>query len=184
MCLFVVIDGFEECLRAKAIAPKGQKVTLTTTARLEATVTMMLLVSLRQQAVFLKLKKGTNNQYDFLSFIVEALISRALVVGDFLVLDNASIHGATDTIEIVAVVLAFFGVRIIRLPTYSPELNPCELVFNQIKSWLRKHRAHNIRFDLEILRATAFSTSLDMNRRFYRHCIDSGLRGLAPQRFR
>ncbi len=46
-------------------------------------------------------------------------------------MDNASIHhteGVTDLIETQA------GARLIFLPPYSPDLNPAEEVFSQVKS--------------------------------------------------
>ena len=51
----------------------------------------------------------------------------------FLVLDNASIHKGAA----VAEALAEIGVEPIYLPPYSPELNPCELVFGHVKGALR-----------------------------------------------
>ena len=34
------------------------------------------------------------------------------------------------------------GARLVFLPTYSPELNPCELVFGQVKNYLPFRRGH------------------------------------------
>jgi len=45
-----------------------------------------------------------------------------------------------------------FNVQLRFLPTYSPELNPCELVFAEVKGWLR-HRRGSDPFWFEILKA-------------------------------
>lgn len=56
----------------------------------------------------------------------------------FLVMDNASIHHGPT----VDAALGAFGVVPVYLPPYSPELNPCELVFSKVKTSLRA--AHEV----------------------------------------
>ncbi len=58
------------------------------------------------------------------------------VPGDGLVIDNAGVHLAGDELEPLGQVLAEHGVQLVRLPTYSPHLNPIELVWNTIKACL------------------------------------------------
>jgi transposase len=60
--------------------------------------------------------------------------------GDVLVLDNAKIHYCELNANGIDLLVATYGFRLRFLPTYSPELNPCELIFAQTKNWLRKHR--------------------------------------------
>ena len=65
------------------------------------------------------------------------------------VMDNASIHhteGVADLIENQA------GARLIYLPPYSPDLNPAEEVFSQVKSVMKSY----FRFLLYLL-AMAFN---------------------------
>ena len=52
-----------------------------------------------------------------------------------LVLDNARIHHGGELLELAD----RFGVRIEYLPPYSPDLNPIEEAFAQIKYFLRRH---------------------------------------------
>jgi hypothetical protein len=54
-----------------------------------------------------------------------------------LVLDNARIHHN----EIKIATLQIFGVRVIFLPAYSPDLSPIEPCFYQMKSYGRKMRS-------------------------------------------
>ena len=49
-------------------------------------------------------------------------------------MDNAAIKDIRDVLVGMAQV---FRVHIMFLPTYSPELNPCELVFQWVKAKLR-----------------------------------------------
>jgi transposase len=55
-------------------------------------------------------------------------------------MDNASVHCGDDTFDLLRIVLDQAGVKIIFLPKYSPEFNPCELVFAKIKHLLRWYR--------------------------------------------
>lgn len=50
------------------------------------------------------------------------------------ILDNCSIHTADDVFGAVVALLERYGVRMIRLPKYSPELNPCEPVWAQVSN--------------------------------------------------
>ena len=63
-----------------------------------------------------------------------------------LVVDNASIHKVEGIREMVEE----HGTRLLYLPAYSPDLNPIELAFSNIKAWLRAHRDRiNIELDLD-----------------------------------
>ena len=76
-------------------------------------------------------RTASNTSYDFLLFLVELARAGHLKAGNVLVLDNASVHNS----NLIALRLQHFlmitGVRLLFLPTYSPELNPCELLFAQ-----------------------------------------------------
>jgi transposase len=54
------------------------------------------------------------------------------------------------------------------LPAYSPELNPCELIFGYVKNKLRREGIQNLLDDAII----AFdSVELEMMINFYRKCL-------------
>jgi transposase len=75
---------------------------------------------------------GAVNGPVFLRFTKQRLVPW-LRRGDIVVMDNLNIHRMTtvrDAIESV-------GARVIFLPTYSPELNPIELLWGDIKRSLR-----------------------------------------------
>ena len=52
-------------------------------------------------------------------------------------MDNAAIYFARDIRETLVGMASVCRVHIMFLPTYSPELNPCELVFQWVKARLR-----------------------------------------------
>ncbi len=54
--------------------------------------------------------------------------------GDIVVLDGPSIH----RVEGVEAALAAYGAKAMYLPPYSPELNPIEMCWAWLKSWIRK----------------------------------------------
>ncbi len=56
------------------------------------------------------------------------------------IMDNAPIHKARLVFDLLSIILQAIGVRLVLLPKYSPELNPCELVFAQVKRYLREER--------------------------------------------
>lgn len=75
----------------------------------------------------------------FLEFITARLVP-TLKPGDVVVMDNASIHkvdGVAEAIEAAGAKLAY-------LPPYSPDLNPIELVWSQLKQWLKKCEARTV----------------------------------------
>lgn len=85
-------------------------------------------------------------------------------------MDSAPIHVARKVATEVIDLLRGAGVQLIFLPKYSPECNPCELVFAQVKRYLRSYRGSDVFFQ-EIARAfsrVSFANILA----YYRHCIE------------
>ena len=63
------------------------------------------------------------------------------------------------------------GCVLIYLPTYSPELNPTEFVFNKMRSILKRYEYHEIlrqSLHVGVYKAISNVTSLDMHG-FYRY---------------
>jgi len=86
------------------------------------------------------MRKQKNSQVDFISFLCHAIEYGALEEGDYLVCDNSTVHCAPQYLEVIKNLLGSYGIQLYLLPKYSPELNPCELVFAQIKRYLRSYR--------------------------------------------
>ena len=61
-------------------------------------------------------------------------MNRFPALGSVLVMDNASTHHCDELLEEAD----SRGILVIFLPPYSPFWNPCELVFAQVKTFLRR----------------------------------------------
>ena len=78
---------------------------------------------------------GALNGELFLKYVRQELAPQ-LRPGDILVMDNLPTH----KVKGVAVALAERQAQVVFLPPYSPDLNPIEQVFAQIKNELRRRR--------------------------------------------
>lgn len=79
--------------------------------------------------------KGTANKDLFIGWF-EQMLCPQLEIGDFVILDNASIHKSDEIYDIAEE----FGINIVYLPAYSPDLNPIEKVWANFKNILRRIR--------------------------------------------
>jgi transposase len=70
---------------------------------------------------------------DFLRFVTQRLVPM-LNRGDVVCWDNINMH---QNIAVVAAVEAA-GATILRLPRYSPDLNPIEAAWSKAKHWIRR----------------------------------------------
>jgi transposase len=122
---------------------------------------MTTLTDPEQPFVLSNFRVGSNTAQDFLRWVVTLIAQRHLVAGDVLICDNASVHVAREIIDPLNAALDAAHVRLVLLPTYSPELNPCELVFAQVKSHLRRKRTENP-FWIEIINAFTEVTITNM----------------------
>ena len=112
----------------------------------------------------------SNTALDFLEFVIELVQNGTLVAGDFFIVDNASIHGAAEIMPALNGLLDAAHVRLVFLPSYSPELNPTECIFGKAKTWLRNHRGFDP-FIVEVVKAFAEVTWHDVLA-FYERAID------------
>jgi len=115
-------------------------------------------------------REGSNNAADFLLFVMDLITDNFFDVGDFLILDNASVHKAAPLFDHLQFILAGVGVTLVFLPTYSPELNPCELIFAQVKRFIRTRRASGDPFWTDIVRGCA-RVRYENVLRYYIKCI-------------
>lgn len=129
----------------------------------------MTTLSGRQPIVF-DIREESNSQYDFLNFLCFLIEGEHLVSGDYLVCDNATVHVGSDTVDDVFNLLGAYGIHLLFLPTYSPELNPCELVFSFIKGKLRKMQKSGLVLWLATV-AAASHVSFKHVVSFYSHCV-------------
>jgi transposase len=79
------------------------------------------------------------NATSFLAWVQKFLVPN-LRRGDVVVMDNLSSHKATA----VRRAIRQAGALLIFLPPYSPDLNPIEQAFSQLKTLLRKENARSL----------------------------------------
>jgi transposase len=75
---------------------------------------------------------GSCNTELFEAWVAQFLI-KELVPGQFVVMDNASFHKSQKTKELIESV----GCKVIFLPPYSPDLNPIEKFWANMKRWIK-----------------------------------------------
>jgi hypothetical protein len=118
---------------------------------------------------------GRNKHDHFVRFVCEMILKEYLVPGDYLIADNAPIHhkGAA----ILHDLLRDVGIHLRWLPAYSPELNPCEMIFANIKQYIRNNRSDKT-IPEELIPACA-RIGRDTVVKYYGHCIDRIVYGSA-----
>jgi transposase len=85
------------------------------------------------------LYKGSADGELVKAYLAEFLIP-TLKKGSIIVMDNLSSHKVNGIKEIAEK----NGIKILYLPPYSPDLNPIELMWSKIKTYLRKLKARTI----------------------------------------
>jgi len=88
-----------------------------------------------------------------------------LAPGDVLVLDNL----ATHKVHGVAQAVADRDARVLYLPPYSPDLNPIEQVFSQVKAELRRRRLRTAREVEDAFGLALDWVTPDQARNYFRH---------------
>jgi len=153
---------------------KNQRVWLTADDLHQKRASITLMTSLCHHIpVYFNWRVNSNSGKDFLYFVASCIANGYLNQGDCLILDNASVHRDSNTIFDLIELLAHYNIELVYLPTYSPELNPCELVFQYIKEKIRSLNPDVDIFD-RLIHAVA-NLNQDMMARFYSHCCDISL---------
>ena len=140
-------------------------------------MTCLVSVEHPQAPLFYEIRDDTNNRWDFLNFVIQAIEAGYIGYGDYLLVDNASIHAASDMVPLLDEVLALVGAQRLKLPTYSPEFQPAEPVFADVKHHLRYNY---VDAPLELRIAWAMG-SIEFSKivAIFGHCTSHGLRRLA-----
>jgi len=141
------------------------------TVNISESYSVTLVTSVVDSPVYLsKPRAGTNTSLDFFKFVLELIRAGFLSRDDVFILDNSAIRhpghvGRDSGSQWHSNVFS---------PKYSPELNPCELVFAQAKRWLRSHRDGGIPFVFEIA-ASFGQVSSENVRNYYDGCLNLGM---------
>lgn len=128
-----------------AYAPKNQRAVIKRPGKRGENYTLLLCVeNVNQKAVIhCQLIKGGAKSADFHHFL--SSIEFPTKGKQYLLLDNARIHHATDSckkvkLSTITELARERNIELKYLPGYSPKLNPVENCFSVIKSYYRKQR--------------------------------------------
>ena len=125
-------------LRLNGWNPRGERLISDTPMGHWETVTFI--AGLRQTRIVAPmLIKGAMNGEAFLAYIEQCLVP-TLERRDIVVVDNVPFHKVAGVEEAIQAV----GASLRYLPKYSPDLNPIELVFHPLKTFLRKAAQRSI----------------------------------------
>ncbi len=92
--------------------------------------------------------EGSMDSKIFQTYVKKVLIPE-LKSGQVLIMDNLSSHKS----QIVQQMLEESGIKLVFLPPYSPELNPIELAWSQLKNYLGKKKNMDEEKLIEAVRA-------------------------------
>jgi len=112
-------------------APAGQRVYLPVNGtRLKK---VNIVAGLRNGEVLCPTKYDWNTNAEWFNEWFEWWLCPLLRIGSVVIIDNATFHRKADLNRIAL----SYGIYIIWLPPYSPDKNPIEKVWANLKNWLR-----------------------------------------------
>ncbi len=161
----------EDLLSMRVCGPRGANVRVFDTFPNATRLNVLLLTSVEHAnaPLFYTINDGTNTAFSFLQFIIDAVYAGYIVRGDILVLDNASVHKGRYMRPFLDDVFAAVGANYVFLPTFSPELNPCEFVFAHMKNWLRRNPMPATTLPRRLMKSLSEITVGDVLM-YYKHC--------------
>jgi transposase len=120
---------------------------------------------------------GSYNKERFLNFIERLLATKMNAYGpgvprSVLIMDNAPIHSGPELQRLCD----SFNVVLEFLPPYSPDLNPIEETFHELKAWMKRHRklaaeyAEDNMFELFLVIGIEAVVRRESARGYFRHC--------------
>jgi len=167
-------------LQAKrAWGETGEKTYVLTNANLKTSYSLTVLTRLDspESTVVADIRTNSNTQWDFLNFIIYCIQSGSLKTGDYLVMDNATVHVGSESWDLIVGIFEAAGIFPCFLPCYSPELNAAEYVFHVVKEKVRRNRSPSDHFWMDTIIAVAQITQETMWS-FYRKALFDWLRDI------
>lgn len=105
------------------------------------------------------------NGEDFKKFVEQELLPK-LWKGAVVVMDNLKAHKMKGIIEMIESV----GARVVYLSPYSPEFNPIEHLWWQLKAFIRKFSPKNILAVVQLLSLGVLLCSSQQLQNYFSHC--------------
>lgn len=150
--------------RSYGRSKKGEKANSIKPSSKGKNVTLIGAMSMNGIIASMTLEGGTKSEV-FLTFARELLVP-VLSPSSIVIMDNLAAHKTLETRNIIEST----GAKIIYLPRYSPDLNPIELCWSKIKSFIRAKSPRTIEhLQQSISQAIQFITP-DFAKSFISHC--------------
>lgn len=108
---------------------------------------------------------GAVNGEVFAAYLSQVL-GPTLAPGDVVILDNLPAHKVAGLAELVEA----RGARLQYLPPYSPDMNPIELAFSKLKTWLRTAQARTREALEAVVQAATDSITQADAQNWFAHC--------------
>jgi transposase len=89
-------------------------------------------IDMRMTPFFFHLGKQSNNSEAFGEAVDDAIAHGFLKKGDVLIMENATMHRFKENKVLKEYLWEEFGIFVLTLPTWSPEMNPIELLWNTL----------------------------------------------------
>ncbi|MDP2307462.1 MAG: IS630 family transposase [Pseudomonadota bacterium] len=154
--------------RTHARSPRGER-TSEAVPRNRGTVTTILgALTVDGLQATMTVEGGTDG--DVFAAYVEHVLLPILCVGDLVVLDNAAAHKDPR----VKALLATAGAKALYIPPYSPDLNPIELAWAKLKTYLRSVKARTVGALNDAIAAAMKLISPNDAIGWFRHCGYTG----------
>ena len=117
--------------RLRGRAPRGQRLVASCPHGHWQTTTMIGSIRLEGASACMTIEGATNT--DVFHVYVREFLVPTLRPGDLVILDNLGAHKCAATLALITAA----GAQVRFLPPYSPDLNPIELMWSKVKSFLR-----------------------------------------------
>jgi transposase len=111
---------------------------------------------------------GTLNGNLFMQYIWECVVPK-LKPYDILIMDCLSTH----KMNIISDMVESIGANVLYLPPYSPDFNPIETVFSQVKSDLKKLKARSVLDLCDAISSAFYSITPQQSVNHFRNCFCS-----------
>jgi transposase len=124
-------DKYMQCNYARSL--RGERVFMPQPGRRFKRVNIV--AGLKNGSILVPTKYEHNTNAEWFEEWFEWYLCPVLCEGDVVIMDNASFHKKANLEKIAS----SYGCRIIWLPPYSPDKNPIEHTWANLKNWLRIH---------------------------------------------
>jgi transposase len=150
--------------RTRARGPRGKRIVGKTPHghwKILSTIAAMTVDGMLTGCTF----DGATDTEMFLAFVEHFLVPQ-LTSGQVVVLDNLPAHKSPKVDRLIESA----GARVLRLPAYSPDLNPIEMAIAKIKALLRKLARRSFEDLVDAIGRAMTSVSSHDASNFIRHC--------------